>query len=73
MTQTPPECRSCALWKAAAQPARGEGTEYLSYRPCRASTRPRFRGGQIQSRTKLLTAPTAGCDGYLGTSRGGER
>lgn len=70
-------CQDCALWKRDAQPAKGEATEYLSYRPCRSSTRPGVRGGVVESAgrdKRILTAPDAGCRAFLGnTFGGGER
>lgn len=69
-------CKGCALWKKDAQPAKGEATEYLSFRPCTSSARPGVRGGIVESANgkHILTAPDAGCRAFLSkTVGGGER
>lgn len=70
-------CKDCALWKKDAAPAKGEATEYLSFRPCQSHTRPGVWGGIVQSasrKRRILTAPDAGCRAFLGkTVGGGER
>lgn len=63
----PKSCRTCCFWRRGAAPRRTESPEHASWRPC-ANTAPGLRraGGvevPILSK-KILTAPTATCDGW---------
>lgn len=67
-------CRDCALWKKDAEPAKGEATEYLSFRPCQSHTRAGVWGRVVASASRkrcILTAPDAGCRAFLGKAAGG--